>query len=212
MERQPISLKDWGLRSSNQPQPPPEPAPGPAAVRNMLLSIGGAGARIEGVFHIADSIDIECEVSGEMVVGGRLVIGENAVVSADVQTVDALIMGRYSGNLRASGSIEITAAGRVSGNLETNELIVAKGAIFTGQVTRPGDLPRQQSPPSDNQVHAQPEPPGPESVRQPEAGRTGNTPPVSTELREAIQLDREESNDTEETPAGPLSSKLRPWS
>jgi cytoskeletal protein CcmA (bactofilin family) len=101
-----------------------------------LLSIMGGSAKLEGKFDISDSIQIECEVGGEMTVGGRLVIGQNGTVHADVHTVDAVIMGSYEGNLVATGNVEITATGRVLGNLETDSLVIAKGGFFNGNVTK----------------------------------------------------------------------------
>ncbi len=102
----------------------------------QLLSVLGASAKIEGKFDISDSIQIECEVGGEMTVGGKLVIGQNGVVHADVQTVDAVIMGRYEGNLVATGDVEITATGKVTGNIETDSLVIAKGGFFNGNVVK----------------------------------------------------------------------------
>ena len=103
---------------------------------NPLLSIMGGSAKLEGKFEISDSIQIECEVGGEMTVGGRLVIGQSGTVHADVRTVDAVIMGTYEGNLVATGNVEITATGRVLGNLETDSLVIAKGGFFNGNVTK----------------------------------------------------------------------------
>ena len=102
----------------------------------QLLSVLGASAKIEGKFDISDSIQIECEVGGEMTVGGKLVIGQNGVVHADVHTVDAVIMGRYEGNLVATGDVEITATGKVTGNIETDSLVIAKGGFFNGNVVK----------------------------------------------------------------------------
>jgi cytoskeletal protein CcmA (bactofilin family) len=101
-----------------------------------LLTIIGEHAKIEGKFEIADSIQIECEVGGELQVGGKLVIGEKGSVNANVQTVDAIIMGRYDGNMVASGNVEITATGRVSGNIHTDSLVISKGGFFNGNVTK----------------------------------------------------------------------------
>jgi cytoskeletal protein CcmA (bactofilin family) len=101
-----------------------------------LLTVVGATAKMEGKFEIADSIQIECEVGGELVVGGKLVIGEKGVVNANVQTVDAIIMGHYDGNMVASGNVEITATGRVSGNIQTDSLVISKGGFFNGNVTK----------------------------------------------------------------------------
>jgi cytoskeletal protein CcmA (bactofilin family) len=109
--------------------------PAPAA-STTLLAIVGQQSRVEGKFEIADSIHIECEVGGELTVGGKLVIGEQGVVTADVRTVDAVIKGRYDGNMVASGNVEITATGRVSGNIETDSLVISPGGFFNGNVAK----------------------------------------------------------------------------
>src|SRR5215475_10405059 len=126
----------------------PRPA-GPAGASNQrkngtpitLLTIVGDTAKMDGKFDIADSIQIECEVAGEIKVGGKLVIGEKGVVDANVETVDAVIMGRYSGNMTATGNVEIAATGRVSGNIKTDSLVISKGGYFRGNVVKINEAP-----------------------------------------------------------------------
>ena len=122
-----------------------------------LLTVVGAAAKMEGKFEVADSIHIECEVGGELNVGGQLVIGEKGVVNANVQTVDAIIRGAYEGTMVATGTVEITATGRVNGNIETDSLVISKGGSFSGNVVKPGG--RQAKPPvylvEDKRVGAQ---------------------------------------------------------
>src|SRR5713226_8077758 len=101
-----------------------------------LLTVVGDAAKMEGKFDIADSIHVECEVGGELNVGGQLVIGEKGVVNANVQTVDAIIQGVYEGNMVATGNVEIAATGRVSGNIETDSLVISKGGFFNGNVAK----------------------------------------------------------------------------
>ncbi len=101
-----------------------------------LLTVMGETARLEGKFNIADSIQIECEIAGEINVEGKLVIGEKGVVRADVHTADALIMGRYEGNMVATGNVEITSTGRVAGNIETDSMVISKGGFFNGNVIK----------------------------------------------------------------------------
>ncbi|MFQ5656592.1 MAG: polymer-forming cytoskeletal protein [Candidatus Methylomirabilales bacterium] len=101
-----------------------------------LLTIVGTEAKLDGKFEIADSIQVECEVGGELKVGGTLVIGERGAVRANVQTVDAIIHGEYEGNMVATGSVEIAPSGRVDGNLETNSLVISKGGFFNGNVSK----------------------------------------------------------------------------
>jgi len=114
----------------------------PAAI--TLLTVVGEHARMEGKFDITDSIQVECEVAGEMNVGGKLVIGEKGVVSANVQTVDAIIMGHYEGNMVATGNVEIAETGRVTGNITTDSLVISKGGFFNGNITKINDAGTRQ--------------------------------------------------------------------
>src|SRR3954465_7313718 len=109
-----------------------------------LLTVVGEHARIEGKFDITDSIQIECEVGGELMVGGKLVIGEKGVVNANVRTVDAIIMGQYEGNMVATGDVEIAETGRVTGNITTDSLVIAKGGFFNGNITKMNDAHARQ--------------------------------------------------------------------
>jgi cytoskeletal protein CcmA (bactofilin family) len=117
------------------------PPQGPTSPSVPLLTINGETAKIEGKFQIADSIQIECEVGGELRVGGKLVIGEKGVVNANVETVDAVILGHYEGNMTATGNVEIAATGRASGNIKTDSLVITKGGSFRGNVTKINDEP-----------------------------------------------------------------------
>jgi cytoskeletal protein CcmA (bactofilin family) len=117
------------------------PTKGPSGPPVTLLTVVGATAKMEGQFQIADSIQIECEVGGELRVGGKLVIGEKGVVTANVETVDAVILGRYDGNIIATGNVEIAATGRVRGNIKTDSLVISKGGHFKGKVTKINEEP-----------------------------------------------------------------------
>jgi cytoskeletal protein CcmA (bactofilin family) len=108
----------------------------PKADSTPLLTVVGDTAKMEGKFEIAESIQIECEVGGELRVGGKLVIGEKGIVNANVETVDAFILGHYDGNMTATGNVEIAATGRVSGNIKTDSLVISKGGCFSGNVSK----------------------------------------------------------------------------
>jgi cytoskeletal protein CcmA (bactofilin family) len=112
-----------------------ETSAGPKSNGGPLLTIVGSSAKLEGRLEIADSIQIECEVGGELSVGGKLV-GEKGVVNANVQTVDAIVMGVYEGNMIATGNVEIAETGRVTGNIETDSLVISKGGFFNGNVVK----------------------------------------------------------------------------
>jgi cytoskeletal protein CcmA (bactofilin family) len=134
-------------KGAQKPGSPPASDNGqPAAPAIPLLSVVGERARMEGKFDIADSIQVECEVGGEMNVGGKLVIGEKGVVNANVQTVDAVIKGHYQGNMIATGNVEITDSGRVTGNITTDSLVISKGGFFNGNVSKMNEHTNGQRP------------------------------------------------------------------
>jgi len=101
-----------------------------------LLNIIGDQAVIDGKFKISQSIDIDCEVRGKLRVDGKLTIQKNGFVNADLNTINAEIIGKYEGNMEASGIVEIKETGIVKGNIKTDSLIINKGGIFSGNVTR----------------------------------------------------------------------------
>ncbi len=113
--------------------PAEKPRPGGS---QTLLTLTGERATFEGKFDVADSIEIGCEVRGELSVGGTLIVDEHGVVKADVRTVGAVIRGSFEGNISATGDIEIASTGRVVGDIKTDSLVIAKGALFEGHVAR----------------------------------------------------------------------------
>src|SRR4030066_2394297 len=98
-----------------------------------LLTIVGNKAKIEGKLDVSQSIEIGCEVVGELIVDGQMVIQKEGAVSADVTTIDAKIIGKFEGNLKGTGKIEITDTGIVDGNIKTDSLVINEGGIFSGK-------------------------------------------------------------------------------
>ena len=104
--------------------------------KRTLLTITGDSAVLDGKFKISQSIEIDCDLKGKLTVDGKLTIQGNGFVSADVKTIEAEIIGKYEGNMEATGNVEIKETGIVVGNIKTDSLIINKGGIFSGNVTR----------------------------------------------------------------------------
>src|SRR5680860_1894255 len=109
-------------------------------MQKTLLTIKGNSAKIEGKLIISNSIEIDCEITGELNVDGKLIIQQSGHVNADVKTSDAIINGVYEGNMEASGNVQITETGKTSGNIKTDSLIIERGRIFAGNVERITEL------------------------------------------------------------------------
>ena len=130
------------------------PTEGPSAPPVSLLTVVGDTAKMEGKFQIADSIQVDCEVGGELRVGGTLIISKKGVVNATVETVDAIIQGHYEGNMTATGNVEIAATGCVLGNIKTDSLVITKGGCFRGTVAKTNEEPGEAVHESDGQFIA----------------------------------------------------------
>ncbi|MHB1336341.1 MAG: bactofilin family protein [Candidatus Humimicrobiaceae bacterium] len=109
-------------------------------MQKTLLTIKGNSAKIEGKLIISNSIEIDCEITGELNVDGKLIIQQSGHVNADVKTSDAIINGVYEGNMEATGNVQITETGKTSGNIKTDSLIIEKGGVFAGNVERISEL------------------------------------------------------------------------
>ena len=99
------------------------------------FTINDPNARIEGRFETTETIEIGCEVTGE-ITAGRLVIAESGNVSAAVRAGDVVIEGAFEGDIVASGTVELHSTGRLRGKVTTDSLIIARGALFSGSIER----------------------------------------------------------------------------
>ena len=97
---------------------------------NTLL---GRGSEFEGKLTFEGTVRIDGKLKGEVFSDDVLVIGEGALVEAEIDIGEIIIQGTVVGNIRAKRGIEIHAPGRVKGDLTTPSLQVDKGVIFEGR-------------------------------------------------------------------------------
>jgi cytoskeletal protein CcmA (bactofilin family) len=90
------------------------------------------GCKISGKLEFEEAARIDGQVDGEIIARSNLVIGESAVVKAQITASSIIVAGTLSGEIAASQRIEIHASAKVSGNVTTPKLIVHEGAIFEG--------------------------------------------------------------------------------
>ena len=66
---------------------------------------------------------------------GSIVIGENAVIHADILVRTATINGEINGTVRATERIELHPPARMYGDLNAPVVIIHEGVIFEGNCT-----------------------------------------------------------------------------
>ena len=103
------------------------------AAAGEITTLLGRGATFEGKLTFEGTVRIDGRFKGEVFSDDTLVIGEGAIVEAQLDVGDVIIQGTVIGNITAKRSIEIHAPGRVKGDLHTPQLQVDKGVMFEGR-------------------------------------------------------------------------------
>lgn len=104
-----------------------------AAVGSDLNALLGRGSEFDGKLTFEGTVRIDGRFTGTIVTSDTLVIGEGAQVSAEITCGTLIVHGSVTGNVKASASVELHPPARMTGNVETVALTVAKGVTFNGQ-------------------------------------------------------------------------------
>lgn len=101
----------------------------PEAITTFL----GEGANIEGTIEFKGTIRIDGNVQGKILSdGGTVIIGEKAVIKADINVDTAIILGQVNGLVEAVNSIEVRPPGSVIGDIQAPVISIDAGVRFDG--------------------------------------------------------------------------------
>ena len=101
----------------------------------------GKGSRVTGKLIFEGAVRIEGQVDGEITAQDTMIIGETALVNAQVHGGSVVVHGKVTGDISARKRLEIRAPGKVFGNISTPSLVIHEGVIFEGQCTMAGTEP-----------------------------------------------------------------------
>ena len=99
----------------------------------MITTVFGKDTDFDGELEFKKSLQIDGKFKGEISSGGYLVIGEGAVVEANIKAKTVIIMGTVKGNIEAQSKLEIHEKGKLFGNIRTAKLRIADGVVFEGK-------------------------------------------------------------------------------
>jgi cytoskeletal protein CcmA (bactofilin family) len=130
--------------STRKPEPQPSTPPPPPAPRPVVPQPNGAmgtsrsggvlsrGVSIKGTVKFSDELVIDGEVEGTIESGGKLTIGEHALIRGDIRTKSVRVRGTVEGDVFASERCELQAGCTLKGDIEAPRLIVDENAAFLG--------------------------------------------------------------------------------
>ena len=93
----------------------------------------GEGTEFNGLLSFEGTVRIDGKFEGEVVSKDTLILGNSAVMNAEVSVGIIIVRGKIAGNIVASKKIEIRSDGEVIGNIKTPLLFIEEGAILDGK-------------------------------------------------------------------------------
>ena len=133
-------------RGSHRPIQPSEVSMRDQMTAGPEVTVVGKGARIEGNLISAGSLRIDGQVKGKVTAEGDVTLSPQSEVDADIKATNVTVGGNFKGNILAGNKAELARGGRVEGNVTSKVLVVAEGAIFTGQSIMDGRQPGHSEP------------------------------------------------------------------
>ena len=93
----------------------------------------GSDSSIEGTLEFEGTVRLDGRVRGKISSnGGTLVVGEEAVIHADVIAGTIIVMGEISGTINATERLEVYPPGRVNGDVQAAIISIEPGGILNG--------------------------------------------------------------------------------
>jgi len=92
----------------------------------------GKNTSFEGKMGFEGMARLDGKFDGEIFSGDILIIGETAVINAEINVHTLVVDGKVSGNVSATSKIEIHSSGTLYGNIATPTLVIEEGGLFDG--------------------------------------------------------------------------------
>jgi|SRR5690348_15484710 len=120
----------------NRPQALPPDQAAPAATPPINSAQQGCLTRllvVKGEITGQDDLVIDGEVHGKIrLAGGKLTIGPEGRVTADIEAPEVVVRGEVKGNIKGRDRVQIAATGKAGGEITTKSIAIEEGAQVHG--------------------------------------------------------------------------------
>jgi len=101
--------------------------------REEAISFLGKDVEFEGKLTFRGTVRVDGHLKGEISGDGNLIIGEEALIEADMHASYIVITGEVRGNIIADQRVDISAPAKVFGNVRAPSVVMDQGALFWGE-------------------------------------------------------------------------------
>ena len=92
----------------------------------------GKGCEYDGKLTFEGSVRIDGKFAGEIFSNDILLVGESAIVKAEIDVGTIIVSGVVEGNITAKKMVELKAPAFVKGSITTPALMIEQGVVFEG--------------------------------------------------------------------------------
>jgi cytoskeletal protein CcmA (bactofilin family) len=129
------AVKATTFQTSQAPLSPSPPSMAPGATTSSNQSRIAVGLKIQGELTGDADLFIDGDVEGRVrLTNGRVTVGPNGRVQAEIEARQICVEGTVQGDLKASESAQLGAASKVVGNVHSPRIGVADGAQLSGKI------------------------------------------------------------------------------
>jgi cytoskeletal protein CcmA (bactofilin family) len=125
--------------NSAPPNPAPAPVNRPPVATNQPAkaegrTVFGKSMKIIGDVTCDEELFVDGELEGKLDLKGRLTIGPESKVKANIKAKEVIVFGSVRGNVDAEERIALRAGATIVGDIKTAGIIIEDGAYFKGGI------------------------------------------------------------------------------
>jgi cytoskeletal protein CcmA (bactofilin family) len=105
-----------------------------------ISAILGWGTEFEGKLAFEGAVRVDGKFTGGVQSSGMLIIGEKAIVRAEIHVGVVLVHGEVHGTINAHSRFEAYSPARIYADIYSPILVLGEGVVFEGTSHMTGDL------------------------------------------------------------------------
>lgn len=121
------------VASTVRTEPTPSKEPMDTSRSKPAAALISEDVEFKGTLCFSSSLELHGRFEGEIFAEGPLVIGESAIVKANIKAQSSVtVRGKLQGNIEAKDKVEIAARAQVYGDVVAPKFSLTEGAVFVG--------------------------------------------------------------------------------
>ena len=104
------------------------------------------GTSIEGEIRSDSNIRIDGRVKGIVNAKGRVIVGQTGTIEGEVVCQSSDVEGTVIGKINCQDLLSLKATAKLQGDINTKQLAIEPGAVFTGNCSMGGGVVKEMAP------------------------------------------------------------------